>query len=73
MARPSEHSLGYEALNFAPSIYGAEASAEWKRNRRGEVTMTVRMPMMQLTLKSTSKLQEATQVSKWMHGLHPPG
>ena len=43
MARHSEHSLGYEALNTPPSIYGAEVSAEWKRNRRGEVIMTVRM------------------------------
>ena len=44
MARQSEHSLGYEALKFLPSIYGAEVSAEWKRNRRGEVIMPVRMP-----------------------------
>ena len=44
MARPSEHSFGYEVLNSPPSIYGAEVSAEWKRTRRGEVIMTVRMP-----------------------------
>ena len=45
MARPSEHSLGYEVLNSPPSIYGAEVSAEWKRTRKGEVIMTVRMPL----------------------------
>ena len=44
MARHSEHSLGYEALKSPPSIYGAEVSAEWKRNWKGEVIMTVRMP-----------------------------
>ena len=44
MARYSEHSLGYEAFKSPPSIYGAEVSAEWKRNRRGEVIITVRMP-----------------------------
>ena len=45
MARPSEHSLGYEVLNSPPSIYGAEMSAEWKRTRKGEIIMTVRMPL----------------------------
>ena len=44
MARPSEHTFGYEVLNSPPSIYGAEVSAEWKRTRKGEVIMTVRMP-----------------------------
>ena len=44
MARPSEHTFGYEVLNSSPSIYGAEVSAEWKRTRKGEVIMTVRMP-----------------------------
>ena len=43
MARPSEHTFGYEVLNSPPSIYGAEVSAEWKRTRKGEVIMTVRM------------------------------
>ena len=45
MAQPSEHSLGYEVLNSPPSIYGPEVSAEWKRTRKGEVIMTVRMPL----------------------------
>ena len=44
MARPSEHTLGYEVLNSPPSIYGAQVSAEWKRTRKGGVIMTVRMP-----------------------------
>ena len=44
MARPSEHTFGYEVLNSPPSIYGTEVSAEWKRTRKGEVIMTVRMP-----------------------------
>ena len=44
MARPSEHTFGYEVLNSPPSIYGAEVSAEWKRTRKGEVIMIVRMP-----------------------------
>ena len=45
MARPSEHSLGREVFTSPPSIYGAEESAEWKRTRKGEVIMTVRMPL----------------------------
>ena len=44
MARPSEHTFGYEVLNSPPSIYGTEVSAEWKRTRKGEVIMTGRMP-----------------------------
>ena len=43
MARPCEHTFGYEVLN-SPSIYGVEVSAEWKRTRKGEVIMIVRMP-----------------------------
>ena len=45
MARPSEYTFGYEGLNSPPSIYGPEVSAEWKRTRKGEVIMTVRMPL----------------------------
>ena len=45
MAQPSEHTLGYGVLNSPPSMYGPEVSAEWKRTRKGEVIMTVRMPL----------------------------
>ena len=43
MARSSEHSFGYEVLNSPPSIYGLVVSAEWRRNKRLEDIMTVKM------------------------------
>ena len=45
MAQPREHTFGYEALNSPPSIHGPEVSAEWKRNQKGEIIMTVSMPL----------------------------
>ena len=31
-------------LKSPPSIYGPEVSAQWRRNSKGEVFVTVRMP-----------------------------
>ena len=68
MARYSDRTLDHEVLSTPHSMCGLEVSAEWTRNREGEVIMIVKMPSDTLDLEvyiKTPRGHSGIQMDPW--------